>query len=140
MIRRPPRSTRTDTLFPYTTLFRSDPAFALPAVRGDLWGDVRGAALRLPHHDGREMRGGADRRGEHYRQFRSHGAGIAADHQPQHSGAFGGEPVAACGGAVPAMRVDRLDAAKEIGKSSCGERVWQKVQIEWVAGSLKKKS
>src|SRR3546814_4985242 len=29
MIRRPPRSTRTDTLFPYTTLFRSsfDPAF-----------------------------------------------------------------------------------------------------------------
>src|SRR3546814_2120544 len=31
MIRRPPRSTRTDTLFPYTTLFRSaaDPATAL---------------------------------------------------------------------------------------------------------------
>src|SRR3546814_10004732 len=26
MIRRPPRSTRTDTLFPYTTLFRSRPA------------------------------------------------------------------------------------------------------------------
>src|SRR3546814_8040097 len=30
MIRRPPRSTRTDTLFPYTTLFRSAP---LPARR-----------------------------------------------------------------------------------------------------------
>src|SRR3546814_7612333 len=29
MIRRPPRSTRTDTLFPYTTLFRSD---GLPIV------------------------------------------------------------------------------------------------------------
>src|SRR3546814_8735750 len=28
MIRRPPRSTRTDTLFPYTTLFRSVPAKA----------------------------------------------------------------------------------------------------------------
>src|SRR3546814_664271 len=28
MIRRPPRSTRTDTLFPYTTLFRSPQAFA----------------------------------------------------------------------------------------------------------------
>src|SRR3546814_19454030 len=27
MIRRPPRSTRTDTLFPYTTLFRSVIAF-----------------------------------------------------------------------------------------------------------------
>src|SRR3546814_6428776 len=28
MIRRPPRSTRTDTLFPYTTLFRSAPGSA----------------------------------------------------------------------------------------------------------------
>src|SRR3546814_19500934 len=34
MIRRPPRATRTDTLFPYTTLFRSDRrngAAALPS-------------------------------------------------------------------------------------------------------------
>src|SRR3546814_6800615 len=29
MIRRPPRSTRTDTLFPYTTLFRSDEEAAM---------------------------------------------------------------------------------------------------------------
>src|SRR3546814_6793984 len=29
MIRRPPRSTRTDTLFPYTTLFRSAKAAAV---------------------------------------------------------------------------------------------------------------
>src|SRR3546814_7932970 len=29
MIRRPPRSTRTDTLFPYTTLFRSDTVLSL---------------------------------------------------------------------------------------------------------------
>src|SRR3546814_5156632 len=29
MIRRPPRSTRTDTLFPYTTLFRSSCCFLL---------------------------------------------------------------------------------------------------------------
>src|SRR3546814_199042 len=29
MIRRPPRTTRTDTLFPYTTLFRSEPTTAL---------------------------------------------------------------------------------------------------------------
>src|SRR3546814_9710500 len=31
MIRRPPRSTRTDTLFPYTTLFRSQDSFACAA-------------------------------------------------------------------------------------------------------------
>src|SRR3546814_4375199 len=32
MIRRPPRSTRTDTLFPYTTLFRSHELLALARV------------------------------------------------------------------------------------------------------------
>src|SRR3546814_19859449 len=33
MIRRPPRSTRTDTLFPYTTLFRSTSlASSIPVV------------------------------------------------------------------------------------------------------------
>src|SRR3546814_17806635 len=43
MIRRPPRSTRTDTLFPYTTLFRSDDIFHLGIVDGAL----RGGAPRL---------------------------------------------------------------------------------------------
>src|SRR3546814_12339936 len=33
MIRRPPRSTRTDTLFPYTTLFRSQPTTRLRWLR-----------------------------------------------------------------------------------------------------------
>src|SRR3546814_13262538 len=33
MIRRPPRSTRTDTLFPYTTLFRSQPEHAEEVAR-----------------------------------------------------------------------------------------------------------
>src|SRR3546814_4104969 len=32
MIRRPPRSTRTDTLFPYTTLFRSTHPSAPPRI------------------------------------------------------------------------------------------------------------
>src|SRR3546814_11073248 len=32
MIRRPPRSTRTDTLFPYTTLFRSEHVLARTAA------------------------------------------------------------------------------------------------------------
>src|SRR3546814_14207520 len=40
MIRRPPRSTRTDTLFPYTTLFRSplDPLDHHRAIRASGWG------------------------------------------------------------------------------------------------------
>src|SRR3546814_3844231 len=35
MIRRPPRSTRTDTLFPYTTLFRSSPVSWFTATSSD---------------------------------------------------------------------------------------------------------
>src|SRR3546814_19669290 len=50
MIRRPPRSTRTDTLFPYTTLFRSRAGEALRAAArqgGSLQRD--GAALAAAH-------------------------------------------------------------------------------------------
>src|SRR3546814_7075968 len=54
MIRRPPRSTRTDTLFPYTTLFRSTAGLLLVGV-GDLdrprerlaIGDLRRADIGL---------------------------------------------------------------------------------------------
>src|SRR3546814_2110686 len=44
MIRRPPRSTRTDTLFPYTTLFRS--ALVRPVARA-------AEAVRRDARDGR---------------------------------------------------------------------------------------
>src|SRR3546814_11739990 len=46
MTRRPPRSTRTDTLFPYTTLFRSR-GQALTAQPDDGCSDMRGAEMKL---------------------------------------------------------------------------------------------
>src|SRR3546814_16357587 len=52
MVRRPPRSTRTDTLFPYTTLFRSGP-------RGTGRGDdcaARYAGAGIPTADGDRRR------------------------------------------------------------------------------------
>src|SRR3546814_13917459 len=36
MIRRPPRSTRTDTLFPYTTLFRSGQVVLKDLIKGEI--------------------------------------------------------------------------------------------------------
>src|SRR3546814_12847932 len=76
MIRRPPRSTRTDTLFPYTTLFRSrcpsrrrgpryrrgaprEPSSAPPSARrqGSRWGSVAGCRRY------RELAPSASRRG-----------------------------------------------------------------------------
>src|SRR3546814_19179922 len=53
MIRRPPISTRKDTLFPYKTLFRSYDGLFDPVVAGVL----RRAAVRRPHP--RRGRGGA---------------------------------------------------------------------------------
>src|SRR3546814_12323744 len=47
MIRRPPRSTRTDTLFPYTTLFRS--GILHPGRRLEAQ-----AVVRLQHQGGRK--------------------------------------------------------------------------------------
>src|SRR3546814_9172960 len=63
MIRRPPRSTRTDTLFPYTTLFRSP---ACPLIRGRnlpahgrgaggicvVRSSAKGESGHRPHHPG----------------------------------------------------------------------------------------
>src|SRR3546814_20936733 len=62
MIRRPPRSTRTDTLFPYTTLFRSVRAGLEPVDAG------RGPGL------------GVDARGESVQTQRLAGA-AAVDHE-----------------------------------------------------------
>src|SRR3546814_3734233 len=45
MIRRPPRSTRTDTLFPYTTLFRSD----RPERRAEAADQAVGEAVHAEH-------------------------------------------------------------------------------------------
>src|SRR3546814_8177163 len=81
MIRRPPRSTRTDTLFPYTTLFRSD--LLLLFLRS-----VRGLVLLIKVlaviHDL------ADRRFRVWRNFNqietfffSLGLGITRQHDPE---------------------------------------------------------
>src|SRR3546814_4128693 len=50
MIRRPPRSTRTDTLFPYTTLFRSLQQLLDRVLRSSGWrlGDVIGDGGAAP--------------------------------------------------------------------------------------------
>src|SRR3546814_3513844 len=56
--RRPPRSTRTDTLFPYTTLFRSHGALPAHAImdasyfRKYSWGFRMGAVPKVWHDSG----------------------------------------------------------------------------------------
>src|SRR3546814_7333026 len=62
MIRRPPRSTRTDTLFPYTTLFRS--ALVWPRVR------CRRRAAAVVRHAAQQMAPGP-RSEEHTSELQS---------------------------------------------------------------------
>src|SRR3546814_3572088 len=79
MIRRPPRSTRTDTLFPYTTLFRSqavtDHALAALAVleRLDHGAVARGIANPAVGHDRHSfgLRLGGRRSEEHTSELQS---------------------------------------------------------------------
>src|SRR3546814_3810624 len=81
MIRRPPRSTRTDTLFPYTTLFRSAEHQRLARAHGDLPEIERHAlaAQRLLHQvvladrgaAGGEQQVGAARSEEHTSELQS---------------------------------------------------------------------
>src|SRR3546814_9023409 len=68
MIRRPPRSTRTDTLFPYTTLFRSHAVPAQrPAPRAPcLQARGRTAVAQHPDPKGPACRAPARRRSEEH--------------------------------------------------------------------------
>src|SRR3546814_11632603 len=59
MIRRPPSSTRTDTLFPYPTLFRSGHHLAVPQIAQNL------ARRRLGHAEGDAAAGSAPVEPEH---------------------------------------------------------------------------
>src|SRR3546814_12977816 len=51
MIRRPPKSTRTDTLLPYTTLCRSDRGDEMLARRADIVRAIAHAQRGLGRHD-----------------------------------------------------------------------------------------
>src|SRR3546814_7169770 len=70
MIRRPPRSTRTDTLFPYTTLFRSR-----HFVESDTLGfgkDDRDNDELKGHRGGEDDEGRAGRPGDEHRRSEEH--------------------------------------------------------------------
>src|SRR3546814_12759084 len=104
MIRRPPSSTRTDTLFPYATLLRS------VVVAEDLHLDMarrRQAALQQDMLVAERGLGLAARRLQRFEEI------VLARH---HSHAL----AAAAGGSLDHQRV-------EIGRASCRERVCQYV-------------
>src|SRR3546814_12749179 len=129
MIRRPPRATRTDTLFPYTTLFRSRCVSEGAAAEGPSLLDppthLHDAAYR--QHDG-----AADRRARRGRQHSTPGIGRGPAARRRPEARLLGEAVAqlarGLGGHV----------GEQIGRSSWRERVCQYGADSWVAVSLQK--
>src|SRR3546814_8562096 len=73
MNRRPPRSTRTDTLFPYTTLFRSLAGAAVAALEVDAGNGQPAGHLfrRVDRHGGGGLRDREVRSEEHTSELQS---------------------------------------------------------------------
>src|SRR3546814_2618975 len=76
MIRRPPRSTRTDTLFPYTTLFRSASAGKYPrplrfGIRHERLHGLEPSVIGQWAHFGGRIAPVADRSEEHTSELQS---------------------------------------------------------------------
>src|SRR3546814_16712089 len=102
MLRRPPRSTRTDTLFPYTTLFRS--------IACDFHREV--GITRVFHLDQGAGRGNRERKQDDERRDRPRNFHLDALMEVRRLRMLG-----------TAMVDDRV----EIGRASCRERVCQYV-------------
>src|SRR3546814_17223790 len=125
MLMRPPRSTRTDTLFPYTTLCRS-----LPQHRGAAVGIA--VELRLLR-----LVGGNGQRARAQRIL----IGGKADHAV-HAGGLGlatdvGRDLQDAGARLAGHDATREPGARyaKIGRAACRERGWRYVMNTGVAAS-----
>src|SRR3546814_14516903 len=121
MIRRPPKSKRTDTLFPYTTLFRSPPSHPrIPVI-------YLGPALRRPRFCGRCPSSGATEGEERQRpQCNDRGERrIGADPSRAARPAAGG--------------IEHEPEPYHSDSESPREREWQDGKISVAADTIKKK-
>src|SRR3546814_18663574 len=137
MIRRPPRSTRTDTLFPYTTLFRSTADAAEKEVGG-----VAAVAGILPHLrfrfalDADLLGRKANLRGKGAPAPRLALATVTDRHADRFAGAGDADLAAAAGCVADAVGhfAAFLSAPRTIGRAPCRERVGQDGSISVVDG------
>src|SRR3546814_7661540 len=97
MILRPPRSTLTDTLLPYTTLFRSD------APHGAVVGDVLGARFEGDEHEVVLFRAAIGDHDALALELPGHGAGLG------HRATVLGEEVPDLGAAAVAVAGEHVD-------------------------------
>src|SRR3546814_10979407 len=120
MIRRPPRSTRTDTLFPYTTLFRS---LVIPEVQIHAWvAEIGGDVIDPANFDLEEI----DRNPFFCPDPAAAQRWEAAMDAARKAGSSLGAVIECAASGVPAGWGAPV-YAKQIGRASCRERVCQYV-------------
>src|SRR3546814_16629063 len=129
MIRRPPRSTRTDTLFPYTTLFRSLRAGILDCV-----GKQVGRRRRARGGRADELFRAAARRGLDAARGLFNGCREIADRCAASICTFFEQANSPVDAVFPPQELADLP---ELGRASGRERVWQYVEVRGVAGTFK---
>src|SRR3546814_23308 len=151
MIRRPPRSTRTDTLFPYTTLFRSHRGRFHPNGRHSHRGISLASCLVLftswnVNNGSRQTTAHASAQGFSAKVEAEHTSAIAVMlsrfGDPEHPHLFGmrsiyrrrTRPLASCEFAAMLSKLQagqpfycRLGSNSQLGRASCRERVCQYV-------------
>src|SRR3546814_6998247 len=139
MIRRPPRSTRTDTLFPYTTLFRSRDRTAVRdrGARRTAFDQTRrrveiigGGDARTGTRDGAAVDDGRRRAEDRHPGIGRRVEAVIAPFAADRPGVGQIDPafvvIDAAGGAGdrPANLVDDRHAAEQIGGASGREKEW----------------
>src|SRR3546814_19013028 len=124
MIRRPPRSTRTYTLFPYTTLFRSDRLVVRPNIVEE---QAKRARPQMPKHvefgqlaDAHSRNAGVDDR---MAALAAKPARWLVEHLSVALLELTGR-ARADDMLVAIKLLNRLERG-EIGRASCGEKVWR---------------
>src|SRR3546814_17128863 len=138
MLRRPPRSTRTYTLFPYTTLFRSRRGFARDRHRG-----IAVIALQLWRLGG--PCGAAERSERHHVAVRAANAQVEhvlRRHPPRGVGLEQHAQYAAFAGGVVGLGAAEPDRERRIAQNRSApwrERECQYFKVPRGAGALKQK-
>src|SRR3546814_14075096 len=133
MIRRPPKSTRTDTRFPYTTLFRSD------HVAEDSFGQEAGPVPEREWHEdeaGQRCQLELDDRDEHLHREdeegddhdrpgeQQHGDGQEVVEEGREPGQLGYQLQEWPGSGESRPRAPSGLEEVEIGRAACRQRVW----------------